>query len=436
MFWIKEDHHEFKPLLIEIEDEPLNPLGRLVFWVILLVFLFFALWLFFGQIDVVVTARGKVVPAGEVKTIQPLTHGVVSAILVESGQLVAAGEVLMEIDPVDTEPELASLKAGLQQIELEMARIGALLAGTKFAPDTAQYDAVEVQVQTRLYQSDRDKSARQTQIKREQLSQIDERLATEQKNSEQLRQLLLISQQRQERLEPVRDLISRDDYDRSRTDVVAYDNQLSAALHKMEELRASRQQVEEELQLLKAEERNRLLAELAAKRQDFLTQQARIERTAFINARQQIRSPVRGYVTSLLVHTVGGVVTPAETLAIVVPADVPPLIKAQILNKDIGYLAPGMATAIKVDTFEFQKYGMLDGRLLQVAQDSIEDEHLGPVYEAYIEPLETTLMVDGVAMPLTTGMAVSAELKVGKRRMIEFFIYPLIKYWDEGTSVR
>jgi len=436
MFWSQPDHHKFKPLLLEIEDEPLNPLGRMIFWVIIGTLLFFALWLFFGQIDVVVTARGKVIPAGEVKTIQPLTSGVVSAILVSSGQLVAAGEVLMEIDPVDTEPALASLNAGLQQTELEMLRIRALLSGENFLPVRDNYDNEQSQVQVQLYQSSRQKQDRQVQVKREQLAQIDQRLAIEQQNSEQAAYQLAVSQQRLERLELVRDLISRDDYDRTRTDVASYGNQLAAASHKLEELHSSRQQIEAELRLIEEEERNRLLAELAEKRQEFLDQRATIERTEFVNARQQIRSPVRGYVSSLLVHTVGGVVTPGEKLAIIVPVDSLPLIKAQVLNKDVGYLSPGMEVAIKVDTFEFQKYGMLKGRLQQVAPDSIVDEQLGLVYEAYVEPLETSLRVDGIELPLTTGMTVSAEIKVGKRRMIEFFIYPLIKYLDEGTSVR
>jgi len=103
---------------------------------------------------------------------------------------------------------------------------------------------------------------------------------------------------------------------------------------------------------------------------------------------------------------------------------------------DVSSLAPGMDVSLEVDTFEFQKYGILEGRLLQVSKDSIEDQNLGLVYETYVKPLQTTLMVDGKATAISTGMSISAEIKVGKRRIIEFFIYPLIKYWNEGISVR
>lgn len=106
------------------------------------------------------------------------------------------------------------------------------------------------------------------------------------------------------------------------------------------------------------------------------------------------------------------------------------------MNKDVGFVNSGMNTAIKVDSFDFQKYGTLKGLLLQVSKDSIEDKNLGLVYEAYIRPEETRLTVDGAEVRLATGMSVTAEIMVGKRRVIEFFIYPLIKYLDEGISVR
>jgi hemolysin D len=112
------------------------------------------------------------------------------------------------------------------------------------------------------------------------------------------------------------------------------------------------------------------------------------------------------------------------------------VIKALILNKDVGFVNPGMEATIKVDSFDFQKYGTLSGRLLQVSRDSIEDKNLGLVYEAYVQPEKMHLMVEGVETSVTTGMSVTAEIKVGKRRVIEFFIYPLIKYLDEGISVR
>ncbi len=178
------------------------------------------------------------------------------------------------------------------------------------------------------------------------------------------------------------------------------------------------------------------MVELAEKKQRHLYLQAQIEKAEFISTRQQITAPVAGYVSRLLFHTIGGVVTPAEKLAFIVPNNSPLLIKATLLSKDMGFIAENMAASIKIDTFSFQKYGTIDGNVIQVSKDSIEDEHLGLVYEVYIAPEKNTLFVDGIETPISAGMSVTAEVKVGKRRIIEFFIYPLIKYLDEGISVR
>lgn len=111
-------------------------------------------------------------------------------------------------------------------------------------------------------------------------------------------------------------------------------------------------------------------------------------------------------------------------------------IKATVLNQDIGFVKEGMPVSVKIDTFNFQKYGMIDGTVKTVSKNSIEDEKLGPVYEVYVTPLTHTLKVEGKDENIRTGMSLTAEINVGKRRIIEFFIYPLIKYLDEGMSVR
>ena len=107
----KDDSHEFLPIISEIEEEPINPLGRITFWIIVILIFFTALWLYFGKVDIVVTARGKIIPDGEIKIIQPFETGVVKNILVKEGQFVSKGQTLIEIDTSTTQPQLQSLKA-------------------------------------------------------------------------------------------------------------------------------------------------------------------------------------------------------------------------------------------------------------------------------------------------------------------------------------
>ena len=436
MFGKKQDSHEFKPLLVEIEDDPLNPLGRSVFWIIVLALLFFGVWMMVGKVDVVVSARGKVTPLGEVKTVQPLNTGVVRSIFVKPGDLVAEGQVMMEIDPSDINPELESMQTNWNQVELEILCLEALLTDQVFSPNNERYEKTLVADQANIYQSAKALLEKQIRVKTEELAQVDERLAAERKKHGQIDYLYELGRERYRRLKKVQDLISRDEIEKAEADFKNYENQLRTTAHGIEELLVTQSRIKKEIELIKEDERSRLLNELAEKRQHRHYLKARIRKAEFLSQRQQIRSPVRGYVAQLFVHTIGGVVTPAEKLAHVVPADSSLVIKALIQNKDIGFITAGMDASIKVDAFNFQKYGIIEGRVRQVSKDSIEDEHLGLVYEAYIDPRKNCLTVEGAATPITTGMSVSAEIKVGKRRIIEFFIYPLIKYLDEGISVR
>lgn len=435
LFPKSDDSHEFKPLLVEIDEEPQNPLGRIIFWTIMAAILFFGLWMYFGKVDVVVTVRGKVIPRGEIKMVQPLTTGVINKILVKEGDFVSQGQVLMEINPSQTEPELESMKANLMQVSLEIERIQATLAKVAFAP-TDDYDQGLLEVQRQIYHSSRQRLTEQLQIKEEQLRQLDEKLASLQKALSQNSYLTDVHKERLQRLEQVRDIISREEYTRTESEFKEAQNDAAITEHQLQESRAARRQVEEEMAFLKEDERTRLLSELAEKRRDQLYLQANVEKSSFVAARQQIVAPVAGYVNKLLIHTVGGVVTPAEKLISVVPSDSPLVIKALVESRDIGFVTAEMAASIKVDTFSFQKYGILAGQVEQVARDSLEDERLGLIYEVYVNPLQTTLMVEGQETPITIGMGVTVEIKTGKRRIIEFFIYPMIKYLDEGISVR
>jgi hemolysin D len=130
----KDDAHEFKPTMTEIEERPTSPLKRIIFWVVVATMVFFAVWMYFGKVDVVVSARGLVIPEGDVKILQPLDTGVVSAILCREGDFVKKDQVLMEIDPSITAPVLESKEKSLKYLELEKMRLNALSGKVVLTP--------------------------------------------------------------------------------------------------------------------------------------------------------------------------------------------------------------------------------------------------------------------------------------------------------------
>lgn len=332
-----DDSHEFKPLLTEIEERPINPLGPAVFWLVISFLVIAVCWLYFGKVDVVVTARGIVIPDGREKTVKALEKGVIASIEVKEGEFVTENQTLAIIKPAEHEP-------GLQLNNLK------------------EEEAV-----------------------------IKERLAAYRYNLE-------LAKDKKSRLSQVADILPKTKYDEAVSEV----NSLE---HEINSLNAS-------------------LAEIVNKQDQILKQI------------QTIKSPIDGYVNTLKIHTVGGVVAATEELMTIVPKDSKLKIKATVMNQDVGFVKENMPVSVKIDTYNFQKYGILDGVVTIVSPNCIQDEKMGPVYEIYILPENRTLLVEGNEEQIKPGMSTTNEIKIGKRRIIEFFIYPLIKYLDESIKVR
>lgn len=332
-----DDSHEFKPLLAEIEEKPMNPLGPAVFWIVISFMVIATLWLYLGKVDIVITARGIIIPSGMEKVVKALDKGIVDSIEVKEGQYVEQGQPLIVIKPAEHEPALELNNLKEEELML-MEKIAALRYRLKLAQDTKV------------------------------------------------------------RLETVLDIIPKAKYDDALNEVSALSHELNSSSASLSELRNKREQIEKRTQI--------------------------------------VTSPIDGYVNTIKVHTIGGVVGATEELMTLVPKDAPLQIKASVMNQDIGFVEENMPVSIKVDTFNFQKYGILDGVVTLVSPNSVQDERLGPVYEVYVKPENSTLMVEGTEQSIKVGMTTTNEIKIGKRRIIEFFIYPLIKYLDESIKVR
>ena len=428
----KDDSHQFQPLLAEIEEDPGSPLGPVTFWIVVAVFSFFVGWALLGQVDVVVSARGKVIPLGQVKLIQPLTGGVVGQILVKEGDFVHKGQALVEIDPSTTAPQLESSQKTLAHVQLEQARLQAATGQSQFSQGAGNDSGT----QARLYAASVASLQKQLRAKEKAFAALGQQIQAKQVEAHQTQETLVINQAKEARLKAVVDIIARDDYEKVQTEILMNQNKLKSLAHELEQLRFQQQQTQDEMAYLQENFESTSLNELSDKEKQITQLKANIQETAFKNTRQTLLAPVDGYVNELFVHTVGGVVTSAQKILSIVPAKAPLRVQALVLNKDIGFIKVGMPVAIKVDTYDFQKYGTLKGQVTQIDKDSKDDPKLGPVYTVQVLPQQQDLMIDGHWRHLSTGLSVTAEVKTGKRRIIEFFIYPLIKHLDEGMSVR
>ena len=408
----KDDSHEFLPIISEIEEEPINPLGRITFWIIVILIFFTALWLYFGKVDIVVTARGKIIPDGEIKIIQPFETGVVKNILVKEGQFVSKGQTLIEIDTSTTQPQLQSLKANLEYINTERQRLNGEIVK----------NAENSYTQNELSKSAYADLNNQLAAKNYEIRRLKEEANNYQK-------LLILNLDKERRMQEVSDIIAKNELDKVHSENLDYRSRIAS-------LNEQIKGIQKEADYIRTNFRTQNLTQLADRDKQANELEANIKEIEFKKHQQNIISPVDGYINTMLIHTIGGIVTPAEKVISIFPINAPLTIKASVLDKDIGFVKKGMNVQIKVDTFDFQKYGMIEGVVKKVSKDSIEDEKQGLLYDVYITPVTKTLRVDGEEQPILIGMGLSAEIKTGKRRIIEFFIYPIIKYWSEAVSIK
>lgn len=431
------DSYEFKPMLSEIEESPVSPLGRFTFWTVSALIFITALWLVVGKIDIVINARGIVIPDGEAKIIQPLETGVVKEIFVSDGDFVKKGQLLISIDTSTTEAQLKNVTKNLEQSKMEAKRLAANGISVNFDSKTPNKEMEKEQfVQEQLYKESLTSINSLIMSKKHQISEIANSINAQMAQKRDYESQLSIAEDRENRLKNVLDVISYNDYLQAKEKTNSLKESVRRTESEIQALKSRQMQIQDEISQANADFRIQNLSSLADTQKQINELTASKEQIEFSNKNQKIVAPCDGFVDKLLIHTTGGIVTPAQELIALTPVEKPLLIKAQVLNKDAGFVKEGMPVSIKIDTFDFQKYGILHGTVKSISKNSLNDEKLGPVYEVYIKPKETIFLIEGKENEISTGMTLNAEIEIGKRRIIEFFIYPLIKYLDEGISVR
>ena len=442
---VKRLAHEaqFLPAALELQETPVSPAPRVAMWAILLFAALALLWSIFGRIDVVATAQGKIVPSDRTKSIQPFETSSVRAILVSDGQAVRAGDVLVELDRTSARADLDRVRSDLSVARLQVARGRAMLAfldgsGQAILVRPEGVSDVDFQEAQSLLVGQVDEyAAKQSRINAE-LAQHAAELRSTQELVTKLERTLPIASQRAQNYKNLveKNFVSRHGYMDREQVRIEQQADLANQRSKLEEIVAASRQTRSQGVELAAETRRINLAgvtegqqKVAALEQDLLKADARDRLTT-------LKSPVDGTVQQLAIHTVGGVVTPAQVLMLVVPHDASLEVEAFLENKDIGFVHPKQEAEIKVETFQYTKYGTIHAEVSSVSRDAISDEKRGLIYASRLRIVRSDIQINGEPVTLSPGMAVSVEIKTGKRRVIEYFLAPLMRGASESLRER
>jgi len=457
------DELAFLPAALEIVETPPSPIGHAIGGTVVALFCLALIWASFGHVDIVAFGTGKIVPSGRVKLIQPFETGVVRVIQVHDGQSVKAGDVLIELDPTMTSAEAEHIRSDLIAAQLDIARLRAVLSDSA-DPESAFQPPPGASAQ--LVAMQRHFLLQQTEEHRAKLASLDRQRA--QKEAERDTTAAMID--KLEANEPVisqrvdirksladRELGSKITYLENLQQLIENQKDTTVQKSRLEEANAAVAAITETRAQAEAEFHRTLFGDLAEAERKAAGLSGDLAKAVERTKLQVLTAPVDGVVQQLSVHTVGGVVTPAQQLAVVVPSDTVLEVEAMISNRDIGFVHVGQDAQIKIDTFNFTRYGLLHGKVLSVSEDAIvrdvpsdkaKDDTRGSEsassepkgqdlsYAARVSLDHTQIQVDDALAKLSPGMAVTVEVKTGSRAVITYLLSPLLRYAHETMHER
>ncbi|GMA98745.1 HlyD family type I secretion periplasmic adaptor subunit [Pelosinus sp. IPA-1] len=430
---------EFLPAALEIVESPPSYGSRTVLWTFFSLAIIGLLWVVFGSVDEVAIAPGKVIPNGYVRVLQAEDKGIIKNIYVVEGQKVNKGDLLLELDTTYSAADLAKLKKETDNAKLEVERLTAEKENRKFRPqNVAGASEEDMLAQTGLYNSRNFEYQTKIEEARQMVQQYEQNLRSARTEKEKQTKLYQLAEEKERKLEQLvnENAISKFTLiDQQSKRAEAEDN-----LKEQESVILAQQAL-----LLKSQASlGRVIAErnldvdtqLVNAKQKLYYCNEELKKAEVKSRLSKIVAPDDGYVSNLSVHTIGGIVTPAQVLLEVVPNMVNLEVEAWVANKDIGFIQEGQTAELKVETFSFQKYGTVPAIIENVSQNAVEDSEKGRVYRVLLQMDRDYVVVNNREVRLNSGMTVSAEIKIRQKKIYEFFLEPFKKYQSESLRER
>jgi hemolysin D len=451
----------FLPAALEIVETPASPTLRVTLGLIVLFLASALVWSYVGKVDIIATAPGKVVVRGRTKVIQPSDTGVVRVINVADGDRVEKGQVLIELDPTISTADRTRYSDVLAQARLDQARLKVLLApgaADPFAAVSAPDDLVAAAL-ARLEAEGNEQTAKLAKLDRAVAQKKAEEAGVDAEIAKYDAALPLVQARVDIREWGLRTQFgNKIDYLQTQQQFVEMKHERVAEQRKRDEVEAALAELAAERSKTEAEFKRIVLTDLAKADHDAAEAADELTKAEKKTDLLKLTAPVAGVVQDLAVHTVGGVVTPAQQLLRIVPADGEVEVDAVVANQDVGFVEVGQEAEIKIDTFPFTRYGLIHGRVERIARDAVDEPQSDQqrrqgsqaasdepanlerarqlVYTARIALQEKGLLIDGKPLELAPGMAVTAEIKTGKRRVLDYLLSPLHRYGHDVLRER
>lgn len=410
-------------------------------WSILTLLVVGILWSVLGHINEVAVAPGKVIPTGQVKTIQVKNKSIVKEIHVKEGQHVEKGDTLVVMDPTSTDADYDSLNKRAAYYALDIQRLEAELNGTSFSPKSdPNLELKDITAEQSLYQSRVSQHRAEMEAAANAVNQKQAALNAERVNLNKYDEMLEIAREKERRLIELtkENAISEFQLFEQTSQRINYEKTAAAQLDLINRAEAELSEAQAKLSNLDAAYKKDVMASLVESRKQYyaLTEESK---KADENQRlSTVVAPCSGTVYNLAVHTEGGVVTDAQPLMVIVPDGVELEFEVWAENKDIGFIKEGQEAEVKVATFNFQKFGMLTAYVDEISADSNSDKSDPEKNKRFrlLLKLDENTLKENPDIHINPGMEVTAEIKIKEKRIIEFFLDPFRRYTHESLRER
>jgi adhesin transport system membrane fusion protein len=395
------------------------------------------LWASFAEIDEVTHGEARVVPTSQVQIIQTVDGGVVEALLVREGQIVAAGELLLRVDPTRFVSNMLESRVGQLAMQAKVLRLEALTRGVAFKPSAElQSEAPDVVAQEKsLYESRRAEIDAQVSISKNQLAQRQQELNEVRARREQAERSLELMTKEVNATRPLvaTGAVSEVEVFRLEREVARLRGDREQAIAQIARVQSAILEASRKIDEVQLSSRNQMGAELSETMSKLatLSQGGRALEDKVKHA--DIRSPVRGTIKRLLVNTVGAVVQPGKEVVEVVPLDDTLILEVQIPPKDIGFLRPGQEAMVKFTAYDFSIYGGLLAEVTHIGADSVLDEKGNAFFHIRVRTHKPSL---GPRLPIIPGMVAQVDILTGKKTVLSYLLKPVLRAKSNALTER
>ena len=436
--------YEFLPAAEEIIETPAAPFGAVVIWLTTILLILALAWAYLGQIDIVAVGNGRVSTEGSVKVVQSASYGVVKRITAQEGQRVHKGDVLVELDKTTAEKELATTTQSLNIARAERDILRRLAMGNG-ADDIINSVGVSDEAKAILREFTASQlalaGAKEQALKgsiashQRQLQFNQQTKAQLESEAQKLKDRQVKVKQKLESANAIERIRLQNELDTLEQRITTANSAATSQGQQVLQSQLTLAQAQSQSQVSLAETNSSISGQVIAQEQRIAELENNLAKAKRALEQTTITAPVDGTILALNTRTIGGVVNVAERIAQIVPDNDLLYVDVTLDNQDVGFVRVGQRVVVKVATYPFQRYGYLEGTVENISPDAIQDEKKGLVYKAKVK-LSGANSSKKNRLKLLPGMSVSAEITTGKRRIIEFFLDPLMTHVDDSLKVR